>query len=501
MNTIEISDKLKSAACKADILAIFEEILSLITIKFAIINKKKLKPLIFEILMVSEPYWKHTNIAKNVFNFVQFMCFEDDCRNEFRPFIMDLINLIISHSDNDVIRAGFDAFAKLSVCSNTAYWFNSSVFKLCEIISSRPAFPNIIKSGIAMLNCFAHNAENRILLSSYIPRLSGILYVYSTNNYIAIELLKLFRILGNGHQFSYVLMLEESIETLLLIFEQNNNAAATSIATSTELNEYIISIFCILAKRSHRCKPTKFIRIIPTLFTIAGNKQVSARVVQSILELFSCISQYDQPCRDFMHRYSLQLLDIMCITQNHINSAARINLLGYRSTMLQCCKVAGSNVAGSKVIKSTTIHNILHRSKAHWTMHISAFLSEDIAEDTIECIVLNGLKTIHFIHINNDWGVLIPHLSKLLYIIASYKENVDIGIFMFLFINNFINNDGVIIWSNVALLTKHINLLKKIAKHLLYKNINKHYIIFRESIRAVISKIIMANSIKKFMLK
>lgn len=489
MDTID--EKLKSAACRADILAIFGEILPLITSEFAIINKEKLKPLIFEILMVSGQYWENADIAKNVFNFVQFMCFESNCRNEFRPFIMDLVNLIISHSDNGVIRAGFNAFAELSVCSDTAYWFNSSIFKLCEIIISRPAFPEIIKSGIAMLNCFAHNDENRVILSCYIPRLSGLLAAYRRNNYILIELLKLFRILGNNCKFSYVLMLENSMALLLLIFEQNNEAVTTATEASAEVNEHIISIFYILAKRSHRCKPTTFLCIIPTLFAIAGNKKVSTRVVQIIMEIFACITQYDQHCKNFIHRYSLQLLDIMgTTTQDHINCTARQDLLEYRSAVLQC---------GSKVIKSTTIYNMLHPSKTHWIRHISAFLSEDMSEGRIQSIILNGLKIIHFIHLNNEennWEIIIPHLDKLLYIIAPYKENVDIGIFMFLFIDNFISNGEVTIWGNVALLTKHINLFKKIAHPLLYKNI-----IYKKIIRAVISKIIMANSIKKHMLK
>jgi hypothetical protein len=231
MDTIEINDKLKLATCRADILAIFGIILPLITSEFAIIHKEKLKSLIFEILMVSKPSWKHANIAENVFNFVRLMCFESDCRNEFRPFIMDLVNLIISHSDKDVISAGFDAFAKMSVCSNTAYWFNSSIFKLCEIISSHSHSPEIIKSGIAMLNCFAHNAENRVLLHSYISRLGKILSLYCRDNSIVIELLKLFRIFGNGCQFSYVLILENYMASLLLIFEQNNRAITTTTAT------------------------------------------------------------------------------------------------------------------------------------------------------------------------------------------------------------------------------------------------------------------------------
>lgn len=479
-----IDEKLKLVTCEADILAIFGIILPLITSEFAIIHKNRLSPLIVKILMSSSPYWKNANIAENVFNFVRLMCFESNCRNAFRPFIMDLINLIILHSDNGVIRAGFDAFAELSVCSYTAYWFNGSISELYKIISSHSPFPEIIKSGITMLNCFAHNAENRILLSYYIPRLGGILNLYCRDNYIVIELLKLFRILGNGYQFSYVSILENYMTSLLLIFKQNNEALTTTATTeaNAELNEHIISIFYILAKKSYKCKPTTFLCIIPTMFAIVGNKQVSTRVVQSILELFACIVQYDQPCRDFMHRYSLQLLDIMCTTQDHINCTARIGLLGYRSAMLQC---------GSKVIKSTTIHNMLHPSKTHWTMHISAFLSEDVPEGAIESIILNVLKTIHFIHLNNDWGILIPHLCKLLHIIAPYKENINVCIFTFLFIDNFIGNDGII-WGNIMLLTKHISLLKKMAKHPLHKN--------KEIIRAIMPKIIAANTIKKHML-
>lgn len=475
-----IGEKLKLVTCEANLLEIFGIILPLITSEFAIIYKNRLNSLIFEILMVCNTYWKHANIAENIFNFVRLMCFENDCRNEFRPFIMGLVNLIISHSDKGnilIIRAGFDAFAELSDCSDTAYWFNSSIFKLCEIISLRPASSEIIKSGITMLNRFAHNTENQIILSCYSTQIGRLLAAYYRQDiYILIELLKLFKILGKTHS----IVIKSYTSLLFCIFERNNDTEIPTTGASAELNEHIISIFCILAKRNY-IPPSTFIPIIPILLSIATNQQISSRVIQVIIKIFACLVKYDQPCRDFVYRYIPQLLNIMCIAQGHINCAARINLLEYHSVVSQC---------GSNVIQSVAIHHILHKNKTHWVMHLSSFLSEAVSKDIIEDIVLNGLRIIHFIHLNDEdnWEILIPHLDKLLYIIAPYKENVNVCIFMFLLIGNFISNDRTI-WRNIALLTKHINLLKKMAQHPLHTN------------RDRMQKIIAANTIKKFILK
>lgn len=477
-----IGNKLRLVASKEDVLEIFEIMLLIITSEFAKIYKNRFSSLIFEILIACEPYWGHIDIATNIFNFVQLMCSENNCRNAFQPFIIRLVDLIIFHSDkhNTLIRVGFDAFAAISVCAETAYWFNSCIFKLCELISRNFARPDIIKSGIAMLNCFAHNFQNQKILGCYITDMGRILSAYYRDIYILIELLKLFKIISNNH----LCLIKKYMALLFCIFRRNNDTEIPTTGLGAELNEHIISVFCILAKGDHISRPVEFLSIIPTMVLIAY-QQVSPRVVQIIMEMLSCVVKYDQRCRNFVHRYIPQLLNIMHIRQDRVNYKARQEFVAYRSALLK---------SGSKIARSV-MQNIFHSKKLHWTMHISTFLSENVPEDVIRDIVLNGFRIIHCIHLNNE-EIIIPYyyyLDKLFCIINPYKDNIKFCELVFLFINNFITNNNRIIWRNIALLIKYIKLLKKMAQHSLHKN--------KEIIRAIMQKIIAANTIRTHILK
>jgi hypothetical protein len=435
--------------------------------------------------MACTKYWENVDIAKNVFHFIKIM----GPKNEFQPFILQLVNLILLYSNRGdilMIVAGFDAFAALSVCPDTAYWFNKCIFKLCEIISLRPARSEIIKSGINMISCFAHNFENQRIIGYYIPRLGGILAACRRDNCILIKLLKLFKIIGNSREFSYILIIENYMELLIDIFKRNNYTKIHTTGISAELNEYIIGIFCSLAERYRECCHTpKFISIIPTIFLIATCHNISYKIVQIIMKILAYLVKYDTPCSNVVYRHIPELLDIMSIKQGHINYTARKDFLVYRSAMLQRGIV--------------TTQKLLPFKKIHWVMQISTFLSEDLSVEAIQSIVANGLKIIHCTHLNNrgrdGWQILIPYLDKLLYIIRPYKEDIDICSFMFLIINKFITDrleDNIIIWRHIALLTKHINLLKEMAQH---------HSLEKRTIKIIMSNIIVANTIKKYMLK